>query len=251
MQVLYMDLTAQLKVKPQQQAFELPSSSAALISVRDFKSMHLPFVDLPIDRSGTYNKIVSPQFIYRRFELVGGRKQPKKIQIEGSDGHSYFGLVKRDDLRQDLLAQNVFELSNYLMSTDKVHMHLDLKVPTYMVIPTSTQAGIIEWVSDCVPVGKWLEFAHQSIYPDDWKPGPCHRLMIAEFKKPKSSAAAKISVYRAITEHFHPVMRYFFENSSELTCFARENYVKTCAISSVLGYILGISLNFSWSRFIF
>jgi ataxia telangiectasia mutated family protein len=58
-----------------------------------------------------------------------------------------------------------------------------------------------------------------------------------------STVESKRETYRAITERFHPVMRYFFmdhfKGASEWYQ-QRQQYTKSVAVSSIVGYVVGL-----------
>merc|ERR1711908_90213 len=86
------------------------------------------------------------------YSLVGGINAPKKIKCMGTDGVWRSQLVKgQDDLRQDAVMQQVFELTNQLFretSTTKDHQ---LNMRTYKIVPLSQRSGVMEWCSNTLP----------------------------------------------------------------------------------------------------
>ena len=65
-----------------------------------------------------------------------------------------------DDLRQDAVMEQVFELCNQVLSKDQETRSRDLSIRTYKVIPLASQAGILEFVGNTMPL-QWVTQAHE------------------------------------------------------------------------------------------
>lgn len=71
------------------------------------------------------------------FELCGGVNLPKVITCRCSDGKRRRQLLKgKDDLRQDAVMQQVFDLINHLLKKDKSTLKQRLCMRTYKVSRT-------------------------------------------------------------------------------------------------------------------
>ena len=57
-------------------------------------SVAVPTVEVPVDPSGKYDKIISVSGFEKKFRLVGGINLPKIIDCVGSDGKKRRQLVK-------------------------------------------------------------------------------------------------------------------------------------------------------------
>lgn len=66
-----------------------------------------------------------------------------------------------DDLRQDAVMEQVFELVNSVLRRDRETRRRELSVRGYKVVPLSTQAGLLEFVGNTSPLREWLNRAHQ------------------------------------------------------------------------------------------
>jgi ataxia telangiectasia mutated family protein len=92
-----------------------------------------------------------------KFSLAGGINLPKIINVRGSDGRLYKQLVKgNDDMRQDAVMQQVFQLVNMLLAKSAETRQRNLRMRTYKVLPLAPCAGLLEWVNDTVPIGTYL-----------------------------------------------------------------------------------------------
>lgn len=56
--------------------------------------------------------------------------------------------------------QQVFEMSNRLLTRDRKANQRKLHFRTYVVIPLALQSGIIEFVGNTSAIGDWLKPAH-------------------------------------------------------------------------------------------
>lgn len=56
--------------------------------------------------------------------------------------------------------EQVFELSNKLLSRDRRTKDRKLCYRTYMVVPLAQQTGIMEFVGNSTAIGDWLKPAH-------------------------------------------------------------------------------------------
>lgn len=65
-----------------------------------------------------------------------------------------------DDLRQDAVMEQVFNLVNSLLRRDRETKRRDLRVRSYAIIPLSNQAGLLEFIGNTSPLRDWLGRAH-------------------------------------------------------------------------------------------
>ena len=239
----YFDAKAHKEKHPKMNS--LPLDGLKIKQLLNMNHMHIPTVDLDIQRSGDYSEhIVLLKSIGREYLLVGGINLPKRIKILGSNNRVYLQLVKgNDDLRQDAVLQQVFCLVNDMLESNPETSRTSITMPTYKVVPLSARSGIVEWVENCVPIGTWLTSAHKLYHPDDYEASKCREKMRKESEKQSWTPQSKLSVYDDICLHFRPVMRCFFYEhfiSGDEWFAAKAIYSKTCAVASILGYILGI-----------
>ena len=136
--------------------------------------------------------------------------------------------------------EQVFEQVSNLLQTQQATRQRNLGIRTYKVLPLTATSGIIEFVPNTVPLHDYLMPAHQRHFPKDLKPTAC-RKHIADAQS--KSVDQRIKIFRSVTEHFHPVLRYFFmerfENPDEW--FDRRlAYTRSTAAISILGHVLGL-----------
>eukprot|EP00731_Ephydatia_muelleri_P031937 Em0023g444a len=220
-----------------------------LLKLTNMVGVAIPTVNLEVDPSCCYDKVVSLVAFDNHFELAGGINLPKVLSCTGSDGRRRKQLVKgKDDLRQDAVMQQVFILVNRLLVREPVTRKRKLSIRTYKVIPLSQRSGIVEWCEGTVPLGFYLigtpqkpsDGAHSRYRPMDWPSSDCRKRLMDVAKKTKVS---KLQVFQEICQHFRPVFHHFFmehfANPSEWF-EKRLAYTRSVAASSIVGYIVGL-----------
>ncbi|KAJ1306984.1 hypothetical protein OPQ81_007964 [Rhizoctonia solani] len=199
----------------------------------------------PIDMTCRYeDNIVRLTRYGSRFSTAGGINLPKINDCIGEDGERYKQLFKgegEDDLRQDAVMEQVFELVNILLKRDRSSKRRNLRVRTYKVIPLASQAGLLEFVTNTMPIGLWLLNAHKKYNPKDWQPAVCsdHLRKARATGKPQ----ALLDIFMEIRKHFRPVMRHFFTEIHKLPTAwfdMRLNYQRSVATTSIVGHVLGL-----------
>ena len=136
--------------------------------------------------------------------------------------------------------EQVFEQVSSLLKDHRATRQRSLGIRTYKVLPLTSNAGIIEFVQNTIPLNDYLVPAHQRYYPKDMKPNVC-RKYIAEVQT--RSLEQRVNTFRQITEHFHPVMRFFFMetyNNPDDWFSKRLAYTRSTAAISILGHVLGL-----------
>ncbi|KAI9882878.1 MAG: N-terminal acetyltransferase A complex catalytic subunit ard1 [Watsoniomyces obsoletus] len=201
-----------------------------------------PTMTMELRADCDYSKVPVIVKFHPEMSIANGVSAPKIITAVGSNGVKYKQLVKggNDDLRQDSIMEQVFEHVSDLLQRHRSTRQRNLAIRTYKVLPLTTNAGIIEFVPNTIPLHDYSLPAHQRYFPRDWKPKTCRTTI--EDAQPKS-ASARVQAYRQVTEHFHPVLRYFFierfDDPDEW--FAKRlAYSRSTAAISVLGHILGL-----------
>ncbi|XP_053693335.1 serine/threonine-protein kinase ATM [Sabethes cyaneus] len=213
----------------------------ALRKCRKLDKIHCPTVDLKVQENATYNEIIGIVQWDDQIQGVGGINAPKKLVCQCTDGQERIQLLKgKDDMRQDAVMQQVFNILNILLRHDKEANKRKLTVRTYKVVPLSRQSGILEWCSNTLPFGAWVIPAHERYRPKDLTPLEA-RKAFAELAK--SSTRTKQEKFLKICQRLSPVFQHFFLERFLLpgTWFERRLcYTRSVAVSSMVGYILGI-----------
>lgn len=162
------------------QRFKIPDA----LSIRKLTQLRVPVTtaNTPLDLTMKYEDCVWIDHYEPTFTTAGGNNLPKVSICHGSDGQRYKQLVRtslnfaflckpliayqfkgegNDDLRQDAVMEQVFDLVNSILRRDQETRRRDLKVREYKVIPLSPRAGLLEFVGNTFPLREWLPKAHQ------------------------------------------------------------------------------------------
>lgn len=202
-----------------------------------------PVMDVPLRADKNYDSVPVSVAFEPQVSIAGGISAPKIVTVLATDGSRHKMLFKggNDDLRQDAIMEQVFEQVSGLLHDYPATRQRKLGIRTYKVIPLFHNAGIIEFVQNTIPLHDYLLPAHARYYPKDWKPTQCRKVIDDASKK--QDLKGRLAVYREATNHFRPVMRFFFmENFLDPQEWfqKRLNYSRSTAAISMLGHILGV-----------
>jgi serine-protein kinase ATM len=154
----YVSVSGKAIGKAPKKSYPLPPE---LLGLKNLTQVAVTTYEVPIDRSAQYLSIVSIIGFEKEFHLVGGLNLPKKTSCLGSDGINYTQLIKgKDDLRQDAVMEQVFQMVNTLLQQNPNTRKRRLAIKTYKVVPLSPNAGLLEWVDHTLPIGQYLTGAH-------------------------------------------------------------------------------------------
>lgn len=219
-----------------------------ILKIKDFLLVSIFTEEIKINYNCKYEDIIGIKSFSSDYEICGGINVPKVISCIGTNGKKYKQLVKgRDDLRQDAVMQQVFNLVNRLLQNNASTKKRKLKIRTYKVIPLSRRCGIIEWCEGTQPLGEYLVGgtnlgggAHPKYFPQNITAKQCMKTMAKVMICP---VEVKEDTFKSICKMFYPVFRYFFlEHFPEPSVWfeRRLTYTQSVATSSIVGYILGI-----------
>ncbi|KAK3513535.1 hypothetical protein QTP70_016470, partial [Hemibagrus guttatus] len=237
----YMDAS---RYKTEKKEIPIPADQP-IVQIKDLDGVIIPTMEIKVDPSGKYEDLVTIRCFKPHFHLAGGVNLPKILDCVGSDGQSRRQLVKgQDDLRQDAVMQQVFQMCSTLLQRNADTRKRKLNIRRYKVVPFSQRSGVLEWCSGTVPIGDFLvdpqKGAHQRFRPQDWSSMACRRKMMAaqnmEFDK-------KLQAYIEVCQNFRPVFRYFcMERFLDPAIWMEKRlaYTRSVATSSIVGYIVGL-----------
>ncbi|KAF8966296.1 hypothetical protein BDZ97DRAFT_2057533 [Flammula alnicola] len=224
--------------------FKIPSGQKLL----EISNLRVPVstARTPVDPTMQYKDCVWIKRYDATFDTAGGINLPKISVCHGSDGQKYKQLFKgegKDDLRQDAVMEQVFDLVNGVLKRDRETRRRDLNVRDYKVIPLASQAGILEFVGNTSPLRDWLHKSHPIYRPNDMKP---HEVML-EMKKVQTKYVSQpdkqLEFFLAVRKKFKPVMRHYFteKHKNPITWFQmRLCYARSIATTSIVGHVLGL-----------
>ncbi len=139
--------------------------------------------------------------------------------------------------------EQVFALVDLLLKSNENTRNKGLGIRTYRIIPLHALAGLLEWVSNTVPLGEYVLPAHERLNPGDISVKTARNTMKAAWEEVGSNPARRQKVYLQICQRFHPVLRHFFwetAGSPQDWWTRRNRYVKSCAAGSMLGHVVGL-----------
>ncbi|KAJ6662351.1 hypothetical protein lerEdw1_012515 [Lerista edwardsae] len=230
--------------KTHRRAINIPSDQP-ITKLKNLDDVVVPTMEIKVDPSGKYENLVTIRSFKPEFRLAGGVNLPKIIDCVGSDGKERRQLVKgRDDLRQDAVMQQVFQMCNALLQQNAETRKRKLRIRRYKVVPLSQRSGLLEWCSGTVPLGEFLintnNSAHKRYRPEDYSSLDCQKKMM---DAQKTDFGEKYNVFIDICQHFQPVFRYFcMEKFLDPAVWFEKRlaYTHSVATSSIVGYILGL-----------
>ncbi|XP_060521647.1 serine/threonine-protein kinase mTor [Cylas formicarius] len=202
--------------------------------------------DLELAVPGSYapgQSLVRIDHFHRSLEVITSKQRPRKLVIRGSNGKDYMFLLKgHEDLRQDERVMQLFGLVNTLLLKDPDTFRRNLTIQRYVVIPLSTKSGLIGWVPHC-------DTLHTLIrdYRDKKKIllNIEHRIMLRMAPDyDHLTVMQKVEVFEHALEHTHgddlAKLLWLKSPSSEVWFDRRTNYIRSLAVMSMVGYILGL-----------
>lgn len=230
--------------KTQRKGISIPANQP-ITKLKNLEDVVVPTMEIKVDPTGEYENLVTIKSFRTEFRLAGGLNLPKIIDCVGSDGKERRQLVKgRDDLRQDAVMQQVFQMCNTLLQRNTETRKRKLTICTYKVVPLSQRSGVLEWCTGTIPIGEYLvnneEGAHKRYRPNDFSAYQCQKKMMEVQKK---SFEEKYDTFMTICQNFEPVFRYFcMEKFLDPAVWFEKRlaYTRSVATSSIVGYILGL-----------
>jgi ataxia telangiectasia mutated family protein len=174
----------------------------------------------------------------------------------GSNAGLQFKGEFRDDLRQDAVMEQVFDLVNRVLRQDRETRRRELRVRDYKVIPLSSHAGMMEFVDNTMPLSGWLGNAHRRYFeqlsifrclqciryrPRDIATTTGQKIMreAQDTKKPE----LMLQRYLELCKKIKPVMRHYFTErfKDPMAWFTmRLHYTRSAATTSIVGHVLGL-----------
>ncbi|KAH8868249.1 Serine/threonine-protein kinase ATR [Schistosoma japonicum] len=194
---------------------------------------HWPFAEQP-------DRLVCLAHIEDTVEILGSQTRPKKMTWVGSDGRQYIIVAKpNDDLRKDSRLMELNEMINKFLVINENTRRRALQIRTYAVIPLSEKGGLVEWVRNTQPFRSIITRLYSEIgKPINW----ANMSRVAPLLE--DPLPVKRDKYLNKWLPMFPLIFYnwflstFCNPSSWYS--ARECYTRTCAVMSMVGYVLGL-----------
>ncbi|KAG2387963.1 hypothetical protein C9374_000813 [Naegleria lovaniensis] len=174
--------------------------------------------------------------------IMTSMQKPKKIGIYGNDGNLYNFLFKsNDDLRKDNRMMDFNSVINRLLKRDELTRNKRLYLRVFSVIPLSVNTGLVEWVENTNVLRNILDNEINNIgFTNN-----IQAYISNTFLKGTKSNAQDFAeqVYKTITTQVPPVLHNFFLHQflePNQWYQSRLNFVRTTAVWSMVGYIVGL-----------
>ncbi|CAH8652155.1 unnamed protein product [Heterobilharzia americana] len=194
---------------------------------------HWPFAEQP-------DRLVCLSHIEDIVEILGSQTRPKKMTWVGSDGRQYIIVAKpNDDLRKDSRLMELNGMINKFLVINANTRRRALQIRTYAVIPLSEKGGLIEWVRNTQPFRSIITRLYSEIgKPINW----ANMSRVAPLLEDPLSVKRDKYLNKWLPMFplvFHHWFLGTFSNPSSWYS-ARECYARTCAVMSMVGYVLGL-----------
>ncbi|CEO94531.1 unnamed protein product (mitochondrion) [Plasmodiophora brassicae] len=198
----------------------------------------------PVSRSADYASSVSSAYGLVSFNRVAtyaqtGLSRPIILGFTCEDGTTHQELVKpNDDLRQDAVMEQVFQLVNNLLRADRAANQRDLQMRTYNVVPLTPCVGLVQFISGTISLGEYLYDAHERYRPGDYPVDMC-RARIRD-SPPGSIDRDFEMVLKNCKPVFHHFLHEHWPSCSASWLNAQLRYTRSVAVGSMVGYIVGL-----------
>ncbi|XP_041978766.1 serine/threonine-protein kinase ATR [Aricia agestis] len=178
--------------------------------------------------------------IEEKITILPSLQKPRKVTLRGSDGKAYIIMLKpRDDLRKDFRLMEFNTVVNRFLQDEPETRKRRLYIRTYSVLPLNEECGLIEWVPNLVGLRPVL----LHIYKQKGIQTSNRELkdMMCSNKDPLEK---KRLIYETqLLPRHPPVFHEWFRRVFADPCAwyqARSAYIRTTAVMSMVGYILGL-----------
>ncbi|XP_050095834.1 serine/threonine-protein kinase ATR-like [Anopheles aquasalis] len=237
--------TATVKVSVSMLVKALPK----LLAESNFSNVLMPIqscMQLVLDKSsGNAFKPYPMNAIYIRgieeeVTVLHSLQKPRKITLRGHNGRLYTMMMKpKDDLRKDFRLMEFNAVVKQFLAQDPDAKHRRLHIRTYAVLPLNEECGIIEWISN-LNTFRGIVFTY---YKQRGLGMGASELRKHNYGR-NEPLAKKRDAFLSVLLPRHPaVFGEWFRD-----CFpnphnwfqARSSYIKTTAVISIVGYILGL-----------
>ncbi|KAI9322775.1 hypothetical protein BX666DRAFT_1898360 [Dichotomocladium elegans] len=200
----------------------------------------LPEADANVDYSTFSEDLPRIDGFGERIDVMFSLQRPKKISIIGSDGKDYHFLCKtQDDLRKDARMMEFSHMINMFLRKDTEARQRRLYIRTYGVTPLGEQWGLIEWVNNLQPLKQIVLSEWQAMNIDYKKIASLVKAHLDDKNDEVKAEAFLNIILPKCPAVFH---KWFLNRFPDPTQWfaGRSHYVKTLAVMSIVGYILGL-----------
>ncbi|XP_026671548.1 serine/threonine-protein kinase ATR-like isoform X2 [Ceratina calcarata] len=212
-----------------------------MIPTTKFRQLHLPSKGMPLEDHNPFSSNWTyVTGIENNVVIMPSLQRPRRITLKGSDGKKYLFMCKaKDDLRIDFRLMEFNDIVNKYLQNDPESRQRRLYIRTYSVVPLNEECGLIEWVPNLVgfrPIILGLyEERNIKMSKRELKASLCALRDPLEKKR-------KIFLEHLLPRHPSVLGDWFRLTFPDAYGWyeARTAYIRTTAVMSMVGYILGL-----------
>ncbi|KAI0653553.1 FAT-domain-containing protein, partial [Cubamyces menziesii] len=173
--------------------------------------------------------------------VISSKQRPRRLWMKGSDGNDYQFLLKgHEDLRQDERVMQLFGLVNGLLIVDTDCFKRRLHIQRFSVTPLAPNAGLIGWMKDSDTLHVLVRDYRKSrkillnieyrlmMAPDYENLILPQKIEVFEYARESTTGQ---DLYRIL---------WLKSVSSEHWLERRTTYIRSLAVNSMVGHILGL-----------
>lgn len=223
-----------------------------MLELRQVSPRLLAARNLALAIPGTYREgggeVVTIGSFHESLPVISSKQRPRKLLVHGSDGLEYTYLLKgHEDIRQDERVMQLFGLVNSLLAQHHTTSRHNLSIQRYAVIPLSPNSGLIGWVPQCDTLHALIrDYRNGHRIPLDLE----RRLMLQIVPEGSDSAYERLMLMQKVEAFEHALtttggmdmnrILWLKSPNSEMWLFRRNNYTRSLAVMSMVGYVLGL-----------
>ncbi|XP_043511522.1 serine/threonine-protein kinase atr [Frieseomelitta varia] len=215
--------------------------STIMIPTTKFRQLHLPSKGMPLENYNAFStNWIHISGIEDNVAVMPSLQRPRRITLRGSDGKEYLFMCKpKDDLRRDFRLMEFNDIVNKYLQNDPESRQRRLYIRTYSVVPLNEECGLVEWVPNLVgfrPIiislykERGIAISNREL-----------RSLLCSLKDPLEKKK-KVFLELLLPRH-PPVLGDWFRLTFPDPYGwyeARTAYIRTTAVMSMVGYILGL-----------
>ena len=222
------------------------TNETKLIHLKNISTFLLNFSDKEICVPSTflYNK---PIISIERIDsiIIKSRQKSKRILIIGSDGKKYNYLLKsKDDIHFDEYIMQIFSFINNLVENSNLIMKSQLRLITYKVTPITEKIGLIGWIKNSPTLYKSIRNyrVRKGIDLNFELNSAKQKFGFKRFNELPLEEKVEAYKYGVNTNPVNDLAKLILSYSIDSTQWLQKRtfYTASLAISSMVGYILGL-----------
>ncbi|TNJ27409.1 GTOR protein [Giardia muris] len=189
--------------------------------------------------------VVTIAKFYPKVYVMKSKQRPRKVGLVASDGEYYAFLLKgREDLRQDERVMQLLTLINNLLANDVYCAKRNFLCVKYPITPLSPNSGLLYWVPGCDTVLDLVKsYRAKGNIEINMEFNSLHqRLNVYDYTSASLLHRIDAFIYTRTVSSTADLARTLWANSSSAEDWLRKrmNFIRTTAVASMVGYILGL-----------